>query len=206
MLAPYSSTPTVRAVTAELRLLAQPVQVGLQVAPGSPAAHALEQALGVALPATANTVASVESRDVLWLGPEEWLVIESGSDATTAGAATGVAAGATLEANLRAAVGGDGWAAIVDLSANRSAFELAGAGAVEVLASVCGLDLHPRSFPAGRCAQTLLAAAPVILQRLASGPQPRFRILVRPSLARYVQDWLADAIVGVAAADASLRT
>lgn len=198
MLAPYSSTPTVRAVTAELRLLPQPVQVGLQVAPGSPAARALEQALGVALPATANTVASAECRDVLWLGPEEWLVIETGSDATAAGAA----AGSDLERALRAAVGGDGWAAIVDLSANRSAFELAGAGAVEVLASVCGLDLHPRSFPAGRCAQTLLASAPVILQRLASGPQPRFRILVRPSLARYVQDWLADAIVGAAAAEA----
>jgi len=192
----------VRAVTAELRLLSQPVQIGLQVAPGSPAACALEQALGVALPATANTVTSANHRDVLWLGPEEWLVIETGSDATT----TGVAAGATLEADLRAAVGGDGWAAIVDLSANRSALELAGAGAVEVLASVCGLDLHPRSFPPGRCAQTLLAAAPVILQRLTSGPQPRFRILVRPSLARYVQDWLADAIVGVAAADAALRT
>jgi len=202
LLAPYSSTPTVRAVTAELRLLSQPVQIGLQVAPGSPAACALEQALGVALPATANTVTSANHRDVLWLGPEEWLVIETGSDATT----TGVAAGATLEADLRAAVGGDGWAAIVDLSANRSALELAGAGAVEVLASVCGLDLHPRSFPPGRCAQTLLAAAPVILQRLTSGPQPRFRILVRPSLARYVQDWLADAIVGVAAADAALRT
>lgn len=192
----------VRAVTAELRLLPQPVQVGVQVAPGSPAARALEQALGVALPATANTVASAEHRDVLWLGPEEWLVIETGSDATTAGAA----AVSDLERALRAAVGGDGWAAIVDLSANRSALELAGSGAVEVLASVCGLDLHPRSFPPGRCAQTLLAAAPVILQRLASGPQPRFRILVRPSLARYVQDWLADAIVGVAAADASLRT
>ena len=199
MLAPYSSTPTVRAVTAELRLLPQPVQIGLQVAPGSPAARELEQALGVALPATANTVASVESRDVLWLGPEEWLVIETDSDATTAGAAVG----STLERALRAAVGGDGWAAIVDLSANRVALELAGAGAVEVLASVCGLDLHPRSFPPGRCAQTLLAAAPVILQRLTGEAQPRFRILVRPSLARYAQDWLEDAIAGVAAAEAA---
>jgi sarcosine oxidase subunit gamma len=47
----------------------------------------------------------------------------------------------------------------VDVSASRAVIELAGAQARAVLAKGCGLDLHPRSFTAGRCAQTVLARA-----------------------------------------------
>jgi len=76
-----------------------------------------------------------------------------------------------------------------------------GHGAVDVaraaLESGCPIDLHPRVFRAGQCAQTLLARASVILWQLTE--EPRYRLLVRPSFAAYVAAWLTDA---VAAADA----
>ena len=115
-------------------------------------------------PVEPNTTTEVDGRTVLWLGPDEWLVL-GGTEADFPGAAT-----------------------TVDVSANRVAFELAGADAAEVLAQGCSLDLH--RFEAGQCAQTLLARAQVILLQ----PEPeRWLVLVRPSFANYLRAWLADA-------------
>jgi len=118
-------------------------------------------------PTEPNTVAG----DVLWLGPDEWLVL-GGREEDFAGAA-----------------------AAVDVSADHVAFELSGARAVEVLGQGCSLDLDAAVFSPGGCAQTLLARAGVILHRVG---EDTFRIFVRPSFAPYVRAWLDDAIAGSA--------
>jgi sarcosine oxidase, subunit gamma len=115
-------------------------------------------------PAEPNTAADLDDRLVLWLGPDEWLVL-GGTEADYADAA-----------------------AAVDVSANRVALELAGEDAAAVLAQGCSLDLEV--MPPGGCAQTLLARAQVILYRPASDA---FGILVRPSFAGYLREWLRDA-------------
>jgi heterotetrameric sarcosine oxidase gamma subunit len=102
----------------------------------------------------------------LWLGPDEWLVLGAHEQDY---------------ADQPAAV---------DVSANRVCLELAGEGAADVLARGCALDLHSSVFPPGRCAQTLLARAQVILYRT---DEHAFRLLVRPSFADYVRAWLRDA-------------
>ena len=61
-----------------------------------------------------------------------------------------------------------------------------------MLAKGCALDLHPRAFVPGRCAQTLLARAQVILEQLDD--EPAYRLLVRGSFAGYVATWLLDAM------------
>ena len=114
-------------------------------------------------PVEPNTVAG----DVLWLGPDEWLVLGARED------------------DYRGA------AAVVDVSASRSCLELAGDDVEEVLAQGCSLDLHASVFTPGRCAQTLLAKAQVILHRIDG---QTFRIFVRPSFAPYLREWLQDAI------------
>jgi len=116
-------------------------------------------------PLEPNTAAEVDGRTVLWLGPDEWLVL----------------GGAEADFPLAAAA--------VDVSANRVAFELVGADAAAVLAQGCALDLD--RFEPGRCAQTLLARAQVILLR--PGPD-RWLILVRPSFATYLRAWLNDGL------------
>jgi sarcosine oxidase subunit gamma len=75
------------------------------------------------------------------------------------------------------------------VSANRVCLELSGEGAADVLARGCALDLHRSIFPPGRCAQTLVARAQVILYRT----EDAFRLLVRPSFADYLRAWLTDA-------------
>jgi sarcosine oxidase subunit gamma len=125
------------------------------------------------LPAEPNTSRVDGGRHSLWLGPDEWLVVEPDGDP--------VAIARDLEARA-----GDGWVTTVDLSSNRVAFTTTR----EVLAYGCSLDLHPRSFGPGRCAQTLLARAPVILEALSDGT---LRVLARASFAGYVRAWLDDA-------------
>jgi sarcosine oxidase subunit gamma len=117
-------------------------------------------------PVEPNTVAEVDGRTVLWLGPDEWLVL-GGTEADFPNAA-----------------------AAVDVAANRVAFELAGPDAADVLAQGCSLDLD--RFVLGDCAQTLLARAQVVLHR---PERDRWLILVRPSFADYLRAWLQDATI-----------
>jgi hypothetical protein len=48
--------------------------------------------------------------------------------------------------------------AVVDLSCGLRALRLEGPTTRELLSKGCGLDLHPDSFPAGRCTRTRLAS------------------------------------------------
>jgi sarcosine oxidase subunit gamma len=136
-----------------------------------------------ALPAPNRFVATRDGQ-CLWLGPDEWLVV--GPESSRA---------ETLDALERAVAPDDG--AAVDVSSSRLLLELKGRGARDVLASCCALDLHPRAFGPGSCAQTLLAKAPALLSQ--KDETPTYWLFVRPSYAAYVGSWLADAIEGVEA-------
>jgi sarcosine oxidase, subunit gamma len=164
-------------------------QLTLRVAPATPAAAAVERALGAALPLAPNTAVRSGAVDVLWMGPDEWLVVAPGGD--------------RVVPRLRAATEGH-HATVVDVSAQRTIVELSGSAAGEVLAKGCSLDLHPRAFGPGRCAQTALARAGVIL--LPRGDA--WWILVRASFAEYLGEWLLDASAehrGVVPEDLSVR-
>jgi sarcosine oxidase subunit gamma len=136
-----------------------------------------------ALPAP-NRFVATPLGDCLWLGPEEWLLVGPPSSRAE-----------TLEALERAVGPDDG--GVVDLSASRVLVELKGPSARDVLASCCALDLHPRVFGPGQCAQTLVAKAQVLLSQVDE--EPTYRLFVRPSLAAYVVSWLVDGIEGVRA-------
>jgi sarcosine oxidase subunit gamma len=79
-------------------------------------------------------------------------------------------------------------ASIVDVSANRTTIEVRSR---ELLEHGCTLDLHPRAFHAGHCAQTMIARTQVALWQTSD--EPVYRLLVRPSFATYLADWLSDA-------------
>jgi sarcosine oxidase, subunit gamma len=132
--------------------------------------------LGLALPMQPNTVSSSGQRSALWLGPDEWLILDEGPP--------------TREDAVRAAFPPE-WGSVVDVSANRVVFEIAGPTAREQLAHGCPLDLHPRVFGPGQCAQTLLARTAVIVWQ--TDATPTYRILVRASFADHIARWLTDA-------------
>lgn len=150
--------------------------VALRVDPASPAAEAVEGVLGVTLPRAVGDVTSHGQHSVLWLGPDEWLVVSQMT-------------GEVLVPALAESVAG-AHAAVVDVSANRTVIELQGAAARAVLEKGCPVDLHPRAFGPGRAVSTTLARIPVLIWQV--GPQA-YRLLPRVSFADYVARWLLDA-------------
>jgi sarcosine oxidase, subunit gamma len=152
--------------------------VGLRVDPGGPAATRLATVVGAPLPASCGEVSDGGAHQILWLGPDEWLVVTS-TDAVA------------LADQLAAAIGQDPGLAL-DLSANRTVLELSGPRARDVLEKGCPVDLHPRSFGAGHAVSTTLARVPVLLWQ--TGAQS-YRLLPRASFADYVARWLLDAMV-----------
>jgi sarcosine oxidase subunit gamma len=125
------------------------------------------------LPLEPNTAFDNGRRAALWLGPDEWLIM--GPPGATA----------EIVRELEAAFAHVD-RSVIDVSANRVAIELTGAGRFDLLAHVCSLDLDPRVWATGRCAQTLLGRAQVVLQERTQTTG----ILVRPSFADYVVDLL----------------
>jgi sarcosine oxidase subunit gamma len=154
--------------------------IGLRCDPAdSVSTGAIERVLGCSLPRTPNTfrVAAVADR-VLWLGPDEWLILAPEGREP-----------ALVQALRQAA--GDGFAAVVELGSGQTVIELTGARAREVIAKGCPLDLHPRAFGPGRCAQSRLARTLVTLAQLDDAPT--FELIVRRSFADYLWQWLLDA-------------
>jgi sarcosine oxidase subunit gamma len=154
-------------------------QVTLRVDPESAAAERVGKALGTILPAQAGEVAESGNLLILWLGPDEWLLVGQEGSAEA------------IQDTLTEALAGE-HAAVVDVSAHRTILDVTGPMARELLNKGCALDLHPRSFGAGNCVQTMLARAGVILVcRCAEAPS--YWVIVRSSFADYLADWLADA-------------
>ena len=153
-------------------------QLTLRVAPSTAAATAAGYALGTPLPMAPNTTSVAGEVQILWMGPDEWLVIGP------------TELRARLRARLEGAFAGE-HATVVDVSAHRTVIEVAGSDARELLMKGCAVDLHPRAFEPGRCAQTTLARAQVVL--LARTPEPAYWVFVRASFAEYVAEWLLDA-------------
>lgn len=134
---------------------------------------------GQALPRDVGAVASGPVH-VLCLGPGEWLV------------RVPLHSVPALHAQIVSQASAQGLA-VVELSDGLAGFEVAGPAARELLSKGCGLDLHPRSFPAGRCARTRFAQIPVAIE--CAGDPQRFELHVAASHGPYLHEWIADAAV-----------
>lgn len=157
---------------------------------GDPRDHrftsAVEATLGIALPVAPNTVAEGPGATVCWLGPDEWLIVTSREREPA------------LARDLRNALAGL-LAAVTQVSGGQTVIVLRGRAARDVLAKGCPLDLHPRAFGPGRCAQSHLAKAPMLLRQVDA--DPTFEIVVRRSFADYLWLWLEDAAAEYKSAD-----
>ncbi len=166
---------------AELREEPFLTMVGVRVKHGSEVSERISAITG-GLPGTSGGVSGDSGTSVLWLGPTEFLVVASME--------AHEALGGDLIQSLRDALG-DGEGQVVDLSANRTTFELTGSRARAVLEKGCSLDLHPRVFAAGTAFSTEIGQIPVILWKTGD---ESYRIFPRASFADFLGRWLLDAM------------
>lgn len=124
-----------------------------------------------------NRLVSVGDRHLVWLGPDEFLLL------CAAGTETHLHSQLTLDM-------ADIHAAVTNVTDSLCALSLRGSAVREVLARGCALDLHPSKFTAGDCAQSMLAHAAVTL---IANDETGFTLICRTSFAPYVADWLMDA-------------
>jgi sarcosine oxidase subunit gamma len=143
--------------------------------------QAVESVIGCRPPEKANTIARGNGYDMLWLGPDEWVVRSAmAHDATRT---------APLQAKLGAAFAGV-FASAVDIGSGYTVLEISGTRTREVLVRGCPLDLHPTLFGEGQCAQTHYFKASMTL--LPTGADS-FDIVVRRSFADYFVKIMLDA-------------
>jgi len=152
--------------------------VGVRAVLGSAAAARIEARLGVSLPSACGGVTTGDGVSVLWLSPDEFLVVSDEQQP------------APLTTALMETLQGEPGSA-TDLSANRTTFELSGPAARQVLEKGCPLDLHPRTFEVGTAYVTLIGSVPVILWKLSD---ELYRICPRSSFADFLGRWLVDAM------------
>lgn len=123
-------------------------------------------------------------RATLWLGPDEYLLLDFGSSAPGGSPSAPGALAASLEDALTGTPH-----ALVDISHRQFAMAVSGPHAAEILNGACPLDLDPAEFPVGMCTRTVFAKADIVLWRTAPDT---FHVEVWRSFAGYVTGVLAE--------------
>jgi sarcosine oxidase, subunit gamma len=114
-------------------------------------------------------------RAALWLGPDEQLLLATGTDSER------------LFRELEVALAGHPHS-LVDVSHRQIGIAVAGRNATLLLNGACPLDLSNRAFPQGMCTRTVFGKAEVVLWRRG---EDAFHLEVWRSFAGYVGELLA---------------
>ncbi|MDD9910359.1 MAG: sarcosine oxidase subunit gamma [Ahrensia sp.] len=122
--------------------------------------------LGFELPTTPGATASKGSTHALWLGPDEWLILDTKN-----------ANAKLVPTRANAAI------SATDVSHRNVGFILTGAGAADGLNAACPRDLSLEAFPAKTASRTILGKAEIVLYRTA---RDAFRVECWRSYVPYV--------------------
>lgn len=158
---------------------------GITLSPASPATRISLRArtdglaeagkiLGFALPAEPKTSAAKGSIQCLWIGPDEWLIIDEDGSALP----------------RKFAKVGNSKLSAVDVSHRNTAVLVTGQKAVDALRSGCPQDLSSAVFPVGACSRTILGKSEIVLYRTG---EHAFRVECWRSFSDYVWTFLTDA-------------
>ena len=148
--------------------------IRISLSAGAEGMAAANKVLGIALPVKPKSTALKVDLACLWLGPDEWLIIDS--------------ADSVLPEKF--AKLGNSLLSAVDVSHRNTAIIVEGANVEAVLNSGCPQDLSLDVFHVGSCSRTILGKSEVVLFREAEN---RFRVECWRSFSDYVWKYLADA-------------
>jgi len=155
-----------------ITVFAAPAAYRCTLRAGTRALAPISKALGVALPKQPKSSSSSGGRSALWLGPDEWLIIDEKSDPT-----------ADLETvkALHSAV---------DVSHRNTAIIVSGVRSADIINAGCPQDLSLTSFPVGACSRTVLGKIEIVLLRTK---KDEFRVEVWRSFSAYAFELLSTA-------------
>ncbi|EJN04639.1 sarcosine oxidase subunit gamma [Phyllobacterium sp. YR531] len=140
---------------------------------------ALSKALDLTLPTKPKSTASNGARSALWIGPDEWLIID--------GIESSVAEDLRKAKVLHSAV---------DISHRNVGINVSGKGADAVVNGGCPQDLSLSAFPIGAASRTVLGKIEIVLWRLAEN---EFRVECWRSFSNYAYAFLQESARDVAA-------
>jgi sarcosine oxidase subunit gamma len=174
---PVLDGKTFEATGVKLAVLPPAERISLRASAAS--VTALSKALGVKLPQMPKASATEGHRIAMWLGPDEWLVIDE--------------AGGDLLADC---AGVKAPHAAVGISHRNVAISVTGPAAANTLNAGCPRDLSLAAFPVGACSRTILGKVEIVLLRTA---EDAFRVECWRSFSDYVWTFLTEAAGDAAA-------
>ena len=139
---------------------------------------AVKRMVGTDLPVEANRFHQAGHRFIIWLGPDEWMII----------AENGASDDITAELDTPEA----GHVAVVNISDALGAVTIEGPHARDVLAKNCAIDFHPRAFTKSMAVQSILSHAGVTILCL---DDTKMMVIGRASFMPYILDLLCDSSV-----------
>ncbi|MGH7006530.1 MAG: sarcosine oxidase subunit gamma [Alphaproteobacteria bacterium] len=165
-----------QAASVSVGLAGDAVRVSLRAR--TDAVAALSKALGLPLPLRPKTSAVKGERSALWIGPDEWLLIDAADGSLVAD----IAKAKVLHS-------------AVDVSHRNVGIVVSGKGADAVVNGGCPQDLSLKAFPVGAASRTVLGKIEIVLWRAA---EDVFRIECWRSFADYAHAFLQESARDVA--------
>ena len=156
----------------------QPLQTLLNLRGDANVGERFSDALGIALPQQPNTVVSSANVDVLWLGPDEWLLKAPETDEQA------------LEKRLLAAVE-EQHAAVTLVSDHYIVFRLSGEQAAVILQQASSIDSHSSQLAMGQCVRCGFARTRAIIQVI---DDMSYDVFIEATYTPYLEQWFAVAI------------
>ncbi|MFQ3235786.1 MAG: sarcosine oxidase subunit gamma [Paraglaciecola sp.] len=133
----------------------------------------VKSALDLDLPLAPCSSAQNGNTTIMWLSPDEWLIIiEGGTEQAT-------------EDKLRQSLRGH--FAVSDISGAQTMLEISGEDCLPLLQKSIGYDLHLDSFPINKVIGTALAKSSAHIRRTG---EHNFQLIIRRSFADYIWLWL----------------
>lgn len=133
----------------------------------------VQEALGVALPITPCSSAKSELAQIMWLAPDEWLIV--------------VASGTEVDVEQKLRTYLKGHFAVSDISGAQTILELSGSNIIELMKKSTGYNLHLDSFPVGKVVGTTFAKAGAHILRVS---EDTFQLVIRRSFSDYIWLWI----------------
>ena len=139
------------------------------------------EVLNTILPTKTNTYIKINSLKIIWLGPDEWLIIDEKEDDKE-----------DLFSKLENSIGSQN-ASVTDVSENRTVIRIMGTNIFILLAKFLTLNLDNSLNSNSSVAQTLFIKVPVLLMRHHKhNKEPKIDIFTNRSHANYVYKILVD--------------